>query len=233
MDLSIETQFKSPSFALWKQGIELLQDLHGRLVSLTELSLSDMHYQTGPRLSDVRVTVSLFGDRASIEITSEKYKTAFKNLRTVEDLSLCRTCIGKSQQAVEAYLPDMIARASSVQMTVRIEFEDRSKFITQRPQLAAQAIPPHSLPRLSNLTNAPRWHVDVENPVEFWATSLTLQPGPAENEMILHGYVLYWSNSMLQNQANCIDHSIIVLQSVLESLTVKASTQLWRPHSSS
>ena len=230
IDLSIETKFKSPSFALWTEGLELLKDLHGRLGLETELDSSDMHYQTGTRLSDVRVIVSLFGDRASIEIRSDKSNTAFKNLKTLEDHRLCRTCIGRAQQAVKATLPDVTELSSNVQMAVHIKFEDRSQFITQRTQSASSAIHQHSFRALGDVIEPPRWHIDIENPQEIWASSLTLMPSPAENEMILHGYVLYyWPNPRLHETVGCLDHSLIVLKSVLASLDLSPSTQLSEP----
>ena len=105
-----EVYFTAPSFDLTARRPQLLRALHKALHEGFEPPCSfdaeDVQVFDGSRLSDGRVSISLFGGNAAIEVTAEALRMVFNNLPDWNYVpGFCQMCIASATRAIVEAMP--------------------------------------------------------------------------------------------------------------------------------
>ena len=106
MDFEYEVNFATPSFDLTARRPEVLRALHKEFETLHSFDAEDVQVSDGNRLSDGRISISLFGGNATIEITAEEFRVVFNNLPGWDYLpGLCQRCVESATRAIVEAMP--------------------------------------------------------------------------------------------------------------------------------
>ena len=106
MNFEYEMNFTAPSFDLTARRPELLRALHKGFDPRYSFGAEDVQVSDGSRLSDGRISISLFGGNAAIEVTAKEIRMVFNNLPDWNYLpGLCQSYIASAIQAVAEAMP--------------------------------------------------------------------------------------------------------------------------------
>lgn len=92
VDVTFDAFFKAPAFSLAQQNVATLKALHEALSGRYQISSGEMKVSGGNTLSDIAVTVDLFGGSGQVEVTVERVRLSFRRLMTAADRSIAEDC---------------------------------------------------------------------------------------------------------------------------------------------
>ena len=122
LNFEYEGHFIVPSFDLTTRRPELLRALHNEFRSLYSIDTEDVQVSDGSQLSDVRISVDLFGGNAAVEVSAEKLRMVFKHLPDRNFLSsLCQDCITSATRAIVDTLPESALGMVSIDVTLHLD----------------------------------------------------------------------------------------------------------------
>ena len=106
MNFEYEVGFSAPSFDLTARRPELLRALHKGFKPLYSFDAEDVQVSDGSRLSDGRISISLFGGNAAIEVTAKEFRMVFNDLPDWNYVpGLCQRCIASATRAIVEAMP--------------------------------------------------------------------------------------------------------------------------------
>ena len=215
MNFEYEGHFNAPSFDLTKRRPELLRALHKELRSLYSFDAEDVQVSDGSRLSDDRVSISLFEGNATIEVTADEFRMVFNNLPEWNFLPhLCQKCIASAARAIVDTMPESEIGAVTVDVTLHLNIGnvEPARHLLNRVALADSF-------DFSDLGVVSQYHdvkFEIENDEEQWMT-LFRAYGDFSDEslLILSCYTLYGEDSEFRGLEAQIGHVDKMIRTLL------------------
>ena len=125
MNFEYEVSFRAPLFDLTARRPELLRELHGRFEPPYSFGAEDVQVSDGSRLSDGRISISLFGGNAAIEITAKEFRMVFNDLPEWNYLSgFCQKCIASATRAIAEAMPESEMGMVAIDVTLHMNTGD-------------------------------------------------------------------------------------------------------------
>ena len=206
MNFEYEVNFTAPSFDFTARRPELLRALHEGFASLYSFDAEDIQVSDGIRLSDSRLSISLFGGNAAIEVTAERLRMVFNHLPDWYYLpGLCQTCIASAAQAIVEAMPGSEMGPVAIDVTLHMN-------------TGAAEPARHLLNRIartdsfdfSDFGDVSQYHdvkFKIENEEEGWLTFFHAYGDFSdESSLILSCYVLYGENRHIRGLEAQIGH---------------------------
>jgi hypothetical protein len=122
-DASYEARFAAPSFDLARRNVDVLQALYEAMAPRFPVPINDLQAAGGQSMADLKVRVSLFGGRASIEIGAQSLKANFTGLRSDNDVSIARDCVTLAEEAIRSVWNDLTISEAVLDLQLQIELE--------------------------------------------------------------------------------------------------------------
>jgi hypothetical protein len=104
VDVTFDAYFKAPAFSLAQQNVATLKSLHEALSVRYQISAGEMKVSGGNTLSDVAVSVDLFGGSGQVEVTVDHVRLSFRRLMTAADRNVAVDCAVLTTGAVAEVL---------------------------------------------------------------------------------------------------------------------------------
>ena len=168
INLTYDVEFTAPAFDLPSNNISVLKTFYEKIHPRYSINSRDMHVTGGNLLSDVHVRATLFNGNAFIDISVDRMSIVFNNLRTKEDLTICRDCISLSEEALQKSLSAVSVRTVSFKPAVFLELnggqEDVDNYLSRLPGSSIQA----DLSAFGTTIQHPGVSLDIENFKEKW-----------------------------------------------------------------
>ena len=215
MNFEYEGHFRAPSFDLTTRRPELLRALHKELEPLYSFDAEDVQVSDGNRLSDDRISISLFDGNATIEITADEFRMVFNNLPELNFLpDLCQKCITSATRAIVDSMQESEIGAVAVDVTLRLNIDnvEPARHLLNRIARADSF-------DFSDLGAVSRYHdvkFEIENDEEQWMTFLHAYRALAdESSLILSCYTLYGEDGRFRDLEAQMGHVDKMIRSLL------------------
>ena len=214
MNFEYEVSFTAPLFDLTARCPELLRALHEGFESLYSFDAEDVQVSDGSRLSDGRISISLFGGNAAVEVTAEELRMVFNNLPNWNYLpGLCQRCIASATRAIVEAMPGSEMGMVAIDVTLRMNTGN----VEPARHLLNRVVRTESFD-FSGFGDVSQSHdvkFTVENDEEQW-TALFYANGDLSDEfsLILRCYTLYGEDGKflgLEAQVGHVDKMIRTL----------------------
>ena len=213
MDFEYEVSFAAPSFDLTVRRPELLRALHEGFEPLYSFDAKDVQVSDGSRLSDDRISINLFDDNATIEVTAKEFRMMFSNLPGWRSLPFCQKCITSTIRAVAEAMPGSEMGMVAIDVTLRMNTGngEPARHLLNRVARTGSF-------DFSEYGGVSQYHdvkFEIENEEEGWMTRFHAYGDFSdESSLILSCYVLYWKNGHirgLEAQTGHVDKMIRTL----------------------
>ena len=123
MDLTFELHFTVPLFDLPERRANLLRALHDTLPEPFAFGADDIRLSQGHTLSEFRVSVSVFYDKAKIDISPESIEMSFFEMPRIAFLHPSRRVVESAQQAVTSFSRDAEITLTSISVFLRVDLD--------------------------------------------------------------------------------------------------------------
>ena len=124
MDVQYEVVFSEPLFDLPRRNVEVLESFYNNFKPEYFVSLSDMQVIGGTALSDVKLRMVMFGGFATLEVTIDKMRIEFRQLKSSSDLNTCKSCTLASERAIWGIYPELRINGTEFNFDVHIKLSD-------------------------------------------------------------------------------------------------------------
>jgi hypothetical protein len=214
MNFEYEVSFRAPLFDLTARRPELLRALHEGFEPPYSFDAEDVQVSDGRRLSDGRISISLFGGNAAIEITAEEFRMVFNDLPDWSYLpDLCQKWIASATRAIAGAMPGSEMGMVAIDVTLRMNTGN----VEPARHLLNRVIKPESFD-FSGYGDVSQSHdvkLKIENDEEQW-TTLFHAYGDLDDEFSLtfSCYTLYGEDGKfhgLEAQVGHVDKMIHTL----------------------
>lgn len=219
MDVTYDVEFAAPAFDLPIKNTSILKIFYETIHPQFPINARDMRVDGGNLLSDVRVRVTLFNGNSVIDISADKMSLVFNNLRTKEDLMICRDCIFLSEESLQKSLPDVAVRNIAINPVLFLELEggdqNASKHLSRLQEASIQLdLSPfgRAVPHLGV-------NLEVENSEEGWFTLFhAYRDRRKASALILSCHTMYRADGTLRDLENRTNHLERLLKAFLDSI---------------
>jgi hypothetical protein len=211
-------------FDLPQRGIELLRAIHlGLRDQAAPIAASDMQFTGGNSLADVCATVRMYGGKAVIEVTTEKFSVRFSEMQNYQHVDLCKRCVRSAWSAFDSVFPDTQLGHASVRSSLQLELADQS----DAKEFLRQLMPNDSQlawKDLGDVVEHPGVSLELENAGESWNGFLNMyHDHTASSSLIVSYTAMYGSESTIRALADQFDHSERLLAAFLKRCGLAAS----------
>lgn len=222
MKVTYDVEFASPAFDLPTRNTNVLKALYETIYPRFPINPRDMRVAEGNVLSDVHVRVTLFNGNGVIDVAGDKMSLAFNNLKTEEDLTICRDCISLSEEALQQSLPDVSVRTVTIKPTLFLELkggeQNSGKHLSR---LLKSSIQP-DLSAFGSPVQYPGVNLEVENSAEGWnAIFYAFRDRTKASSLILSCHAAYQANGKVRGLENRVNHMEQLLKIFLDSIDLE------------
>ena len=190
MNFEYEVNFTAPSFDLTARRPELLRALREVFEPLYSFDAEDVRVSDGSRLSDGRISISLFDGNAAVEVTAEEFRMVFNNLPDWSFLLFCQKCITSASRAVVDAIPESAKGLVAIDVTLHLN----SGNVEPARRLLNRVARTDSFD-FSGFGDVSQYHdvkFSIENEEEKWTTLFRADGDLAdESSLILSCYALF------------------------------------------
>ena len=123
-DLRCVVEFSPPAFDLAEHPTEVLCALYTRISPHYPIDLADMRASGGPAVSDLAVSVTMFGGNADVRVSAKDMTLTFRHIKNNEDIDICANIMSASEQAVDDSLPKAVTHNKLLSCTLSLELGD-------------------------------------------------------------------------------------------------------------
>ncbi len=218
MNFEYEVSFTAPSFDLTVRRPELLRALHKGLESLNSFDADDVQVSDGSRLSDGRISISLFGGNAAIEVSAKELRMVFNDLPDWNYLpGLCQTCIGPAIRATAEALPGSEMDIAAIDVTLRMSTGnvEPTRHLLNRVARTESFI-------FSGFGDVSQFHdvkFEIENDEEQWTALFHVYGDfPDEFSLVLSCYTLYGEEGKFLDLEAQVGHVDKMIRTLLPQL---------------
>ena len=215
MNFEYEGHFSTPSFDLTTRRPELLRALHKELEPLYSFDAEDVQVSDGSRLSDDRISISLFEGNATIEVTADEFRMVFNNLPEWNFLPhFCQKCITSATRAIVDTMPESEIGAVTVDVTLHLNIGnvEPARHLLNRIARADSF-------DFSDLGVVSQYHdvkFEIENDEEQWMTLFRAYRALADEfSLILSCWTLYGEDGKFCDLEAQIGHVDKMIRSLL------------------
>ena len=220
MNFEYEGHFIVPSFDLTTSRPELLRALHKEFRPLYSFDAEDVQVSDGSRLSDGRISISLFEGNATIEVTAEELRMVFNNLPEWNFLPhLCQKCITSANRAIVDTMPESAMGTVAIDVTLHL---NSSNVEPDRPLL--NRVTRTNSFDFSDLGDVSQYHdvkFRMENDDEQWATLFHVHGDgdlADESSLILSCCTLYGEDGKFRGLEAQIEHVDKMIRTLLPQI---------------
>lgn len=223
MNFEYEGHFSTPSFDLTTRRPELLRALHKEFEPLYSFDAEDVQVSDGSRLSDDRISISLFEGNATIEVTADKFRMVFNDLPEWNFLPhLCQKCITSATRAIIDNMPESEIGTVVIDVTLRLNIGD----VEPARRLLNRAARAGSFD-FSDLGDVSQNHdvkFEIENDEEEWMTLFHAYGDFSdESSLLLSCWTLYGEDGNFRDLEAQIGHVDKMIRSLLPQLGMDLS----------
>ncbi len=223
-----DVEFAAPAFDLPSSNTSVLKTFYETIHPRFPINSRDMHVAGGNLLSDVHVRITLFNGNSIIDLSADRMSLVFNNLRTKEDLTICKDCISLSEEALQKSLPTVSSRTIAIKPTVFLELQggeqNASNYLSD---LLRVSIKP-DLSAFGNTVQHPGVSLEVENSEEKWdATFHAFRDRIKSSALILSGQANYRTDGTMRGLEYRVNHLDVLLMAFANSigLELEVSTE--------
>lgn len=219
MNVTYDMDFAAPSFDLPGSNTSVLRALYETIHPRYPIGTQNMHVAGGNLLSDVHVRVTLFNGNGVIDLSVDRMSLFFNNLKTKEDLAVCRDCISLSEEALQNSLPDVSVRAVALKPTLFLELGDGQEDAgTHLSRVVGASIQP-DLGAFGSAVKYPGVNLEIENSEEGWdAIFHAFRDRTKASSLILSCQVVYGAEGKIRGLENRATHLEQLLKAFLDSI---------------
>ena len=220
MNFEYEVNFIVPSFDLTARRPELLRALHEGFEPLYSFDAEDVQVSDGSRLSDGRISISLFGGNAAIEVTAEELRMVFNNLPDWNYLpGLCQRCIASATRAIVDAMPESEMGMVAIDVTLRMNTDN----VEPARHLLNRVARTGSFD-FSGFGDVSQYHdvkFNIENEEEEWTTLFRAYGDLAdESSLILSCFTLYEEDGKFRDLEAQVGHVEKMIRTLLPQIGV-------------
>jgi len=219
MDVSYDVDFAAPSFDLPGKSTAALRALFETIHPGFPISTQNMQVVGGNQLSDVHVRVTLFNGNCVIDLSVERMSLAFNNLRSKEDVAVCRDCISLSEEALKSSLPEVTVRAVVLKPTLFLELGDGGEDAANHLSRVTGTITNLDLGGFGSAVKRPGVNLEVENSEDGWnAIFHAFRDRSRASSLILSCQAVYAADGKVSGLDGSVEHMEQLLKAFLESI---------------
>ena len=220
MKFEYEGSFAVPSFDLMTRRPELLRALHKEFSDLYDITAEDVQVSDGSRLSDGRVSINLFSDNATIEVTPDEFRMVLDNLPGWNILqAVGRQCIESAIRAITDSIPEVSIDLVAIEVTLQINTGDEkpARHLLNR----AARTTPFDFSGFGDVSQYHDVNFEIKNDEEQWTTLFRVRADLHDESMlILSCYTLYEEDGKHRDPAAQIEHVHRVIRTLLPQVGV-------------
>lgn len=222
MNVTYDVEFAAPAFDLPIKNTSILKIFYETIHPQFPINVRDMRVDGGNLLSDVRVRVTLFNGNSVIDISADKMSLVFNNLRTKEDLTICRDCIFLSEESLQKSLPDVPVRNVTIKPMLFLELQDGEQNASKHLSQLQGASLRLDLSTFGGAVQHPGVNLEVENSEEGWgAVFHAFRDQSKASALILSCYTIYRADGTLCGLENRTNHLERLLKAFLDSIDLE------------
>ncbi len=219
IDVTYDVEFATPAFDLPSSNVSVLKTFYETIHPRFRINTRDMHVAGGNLLSDVRVRVTLFNGNGVIDISVDRMSLAFNNLRTENDLTICKDCISLSEEALHKSLPTVSIRIIAIKPTLYLGLngaqEDVSNYLARLPAANLKL----DLSAFGSAVQHPGINLEVDNYDERWnAIFHAFQDRTRVASLTLFCSAVYRADGKVRGLENRANHLEQLLNTFLDSI---------------
>lgn len=222
MNVTYDVEFAAPAFDLPSRSTNVLKAFYKTIHPRFPINTRDMQVDGGNLLSDVRVRITLFNGNSVIDISVDKMSIVFNNLRTKEDLTICKDCISLSEETLQKSMADVPFRNVTIKPMLFLELQggeqNASKHLSQLQGASLQL----DLSTFGGSVQHPGVNLEVENSEEGWgAVFHAFRDQSKASALILSCYTIYREDGTLCGLENRTNHLERLLKAFLDSIDLE------------
>lgn len=219
MNVSYDVNFAAPSFDLPGKSTAVLRALYETIHPRFPISTKNMQVVGGNQLSDVHVRVTLFNGNCVIDLSVEQMSLAFNNLRSKEDVAVCRDCISLSEEALKSSLPEVTVRAVALKPTLFLELGDGEEDAANHLSRVMGTRTNLDLGGFGSAVQRPGVNLEVENSQDGWNAILhAFWDRTKVSSLILSCQAVYAADGKVSGLDSRVEHIEQLLKAFLDSI---------------
>ena len=219
IDVTYDAKFATPAFDLPSNNTSVLKAFYETIHPRFRINTRDMHIAGGNLPSDVHVRITLFNGNGTIDISVDRMALVFNDLKTKEDLTICKDCISLSEEALQKSLSNVPVRTVVIEPMLFLELngerEDASNYLSRLQASNIQL----DLSEFGSAVQHPEVNLEVENSEERWRAFLhAYRDRTKPSSLILSCQAIYRAGGRVRGLENRANHLEQLLKAFLDSV---------------